>query len=178
MSSLFTARQAAIASITAAALILVSQVLQLALPLIISESVWNATQMLRMGLALMAMFVLLLALTGLHARQASAAGALGLIGYVAASLGTLLVAGDWWYETFIAERLDLDWSRPHLRHLRSRLGDLRARDDPGERLSPTRSPAVDRLRYRGRPRPDLPVPDPAGPRGRVDGHVARPLGRS
>lgn len=101
MSSPFTARQAAIAGMAAAALILVSQILQLLLPLTVSESLWNATQSLRMGLALLAMFVLLLALTGLHARQASAAGRLGLVGYVAASLGTLLVAGDWWYESFI-----------------------------------------------------------------------------
>jgi len=101
MSSPFTARQAGIASIAAATLILVSQVLQLVLPMTVPESFWNATQTLRMGLALLAMFVLLLALTGLHARQASAAGRLGLVGYVAASLGTLLVAGDWWYEGFI-----------------------------------------------------------------------------
>jgi hypothetical protein len=101
MSSPFTAQQAALAGIAAAALILVSQVLQLVLPMTVPESFWDATQSLRMGLALLAMFVLLLALTGFHARQASAAGRLGLVGYVAASLGTLLVAGDWWYEAFI-----------------------------------------------------------------------------
>jgi len=101
MSSPFTARQAGIASIAAAGLILLSQVLQLVLPMTVPESFWNATQTLRMGLALLAMFALLLALTGLHARQASVAGRLGLVGYVAASLGTLLVAGDWWYEAFI-----------------------------------------------------------------------------
>lgn len=101
MSSPLTARQAAIAGIAAAALIIVSQVLQLVLPMTVSESFWNATQMFRMSLALFAMFALLLALTGLHSRQASAAGRLGLVGYVVAFLGTLLVAGDWWYESFI-----------------------------------------------------------------------------
>jgi hypothetical protein len=101
MTSPFTARQAGLASVVAAGLILLSQVSQLVLPLTLPESFWIATQTLRMGLALLAMFALLLALTGLSARQAPAAGQLGLIGYVVASLGTLLVAGDWWYEAFI-----------------------------------------------------------------------------
>ena len=69
MTSPFTARQAGLASIVAAGLILVSQVSQLVLPLTMPESFWIATQSLRMGLALLAMFALLLALTGLYARQ-------------------------------------------------------------------------------------------------------------
>jgi hypothetical protein len=101
MTSPFTARQAGVASIAAAGLILVSQVSQLVLPLTFPESFWIATQSLRMGLALVAMFVLLLALTGLYTMQTPAAGKLGLIGYLTAFLGTLLVAGDWWYEAFI-----------------------------------------------------------------------------
>ena len=105
MSSPFTARQAGIASLVAAGLIIVSQVSQLVFPLIITESFWIATQSLRMGLALVAMFALLVALTGLYATQASATGKLGLIGYLTASLGTLLVAGDWWYEAFIGPML-------------------------------------------------------------------------
>jgi hypothetical protein len=101
MTSPFTAGQAGLASIAAAGLILLNQVLQLALPLTMPESFWIATQSLRMGLALLAMFALLLALTGLYARQVPAAGTLGLVGYLVGSLGTLLVAGDWWYEAFI-----------------------------------------------------------------------------
>jgi uncharacterized membrane protein (DUF485 family) len=101
MSSPFTARQAGLASIAAAGLILVSQVSQLVIAMILSEPFWIATHSLRMGLALAAMFALLLALTGLYARQASAVGRLGLAGYLVAFLGTLLVAGDWWYEAFI-----------------------------------------------------------------------------
>src|SRR5215210_2801953 len=101
MTSPFTARQAGAVSIAAAALILVSQVSQLLLPLAIPESFWIATQSVRMGLALLAMFALLLALTGLYVMQAPAAGKLGLVGYMAAFLGALLVAGDWWYEAFI-----------------------------------------------------------------------------
>jgi hypothetical protein len=101
MTSPFTARQAGLASIVAAALILVSQISQLVLPLTMPESFWIATQSLRMGLAFLAMFALLLALTGLYARQVPEAGKLGLVGYLAAFLGTLLVAGNWWYEAFI-----------------------------------------------------------------------------
>lgn len=105
MTSPFTARQAGLASIAAAVLIVISQVSQLLLPLIMPESFWIATQSLRMGLALLAMFALLLALTGLYARQVPESGKLGLVGYLVAFLGTMLVAGDWWYEAFIGPAL-------------------------------------------------------------------------
>jgi len=105
MASPFTVRQAGIASLVAAALILVSQVSQLVLPMVISESFWIATQTLRVGLSLVAMFALLIALTGIYAQQAPATGKLGLVGYLTASLGTVLVAGDWWYEAFIGPML-------------------------------------------------------------------------
>jgi hypothetical protein len=105
MSSPFTARQAGIASLAAAGLIIVSQVSQVVLPLLMPESFWIATQSLRMGLAFVAMFALLIALTGLYSRLASAAGKLGLVGYLTAFLGTMLVAGNWWYEAFIGPML-------------------------------------------------------------------------
>ncbi len=105
MTSPFTASQAGLASIVAAGLIMVSQVTQLLLPLTMPESFWIATQSLRMGLALLAMFALLLALTGLYARQVPESGKLGLVGYLVAFLGTMLVAGNWWYEAFIGPAL-------------------------------------------------------------------------
>ena len=105
MTSPFSARQAGLTSLAAALLILVSQGFQLLLPMTMPESFWIATQSLRMGLALVAMVVLLLALVGLHARQAAAAGSLGTAAFVIALLGTTLVAGDWWYETFIGPAL-------------------------------------------------------------------------
>jgi len=101
MTSPFTARQAGVISVVAAALVLVSQVSQLVLPMALPESFWVATQTYRLGLALVAMFALLLALSGRFARQAAVLGKLGLVGYLTAFLGTLLVAGDWWYEAFI-----------------------------------------------------------------------------
>ena len=105
MSSPFTARQAGLASIAAAVLILVSQLSQVIIPMILTESFWIATQSLRMGLAIAAMFALLVALTGLYASQASVAGKLGLVGYLIATLGTMLIAGNWWYEAFIGPML-------------------------------------------------------------------------
>jgi hypothetical protein len=105
MESPFTARQAGLASIAAAGLILANQISQVVIPLILTESFWIATQSLRMGLALAAMFALLVALTGLFARQAAATGKLGLVGYLIATLGTLMVAGNWWYEAFIGPAL-------------------------------------------------------------------------
>jgi hypothetical protein len=105
MSTPFTARQAGLASLAAAGLILANQISQVVIPLILTESFWIATQSLRMGLALVAMFALLVALTGLYSRQAPAMGGLGLVGYLTASLGTVLVAGNWWYEAFIGPML-------------------------------------------------------------------------
>jgi uncharacterized membrane protein (DUF485 family) len=95
-------RFAGIASLIAAGLILTNQLSQLAFALTMSESMAIATHSLRWGLALVATFALLIALIGLYARQATAAGRLGLLGFLVASLGTVLLAGDWWYETFVA----------------------------------------------------------------------------
>lgn len=59
------------------------------------------THTLSYAFALLGMCVLLLALTALYTRESSALGRLGLIGYLTAFLGTLLVAGDWWFEAFV-----------------------------------------------------------------------------
>lgn len=104
MQSLFSGRGVALASITASGLMLFNQLLQLILPLITGEAVWDATQSLRFGLAFVAMFALLLALTGLYWGQAHVIGGLGLVGYLTALLGTVLVAGDW-YEAFVIPEL-------------------------------------------------------------------------
>jgi hypothetical protein len=57
------------------------------------------------AIALLGMGLLLLALTGLYLREAPALGRPGLAGYLTAFLGTLLVAGDWWFEAFVVPAL-------------------------------------------------------------------------
>ena len=91
---------------TAAGLIVLSQIVNLAIGLTMgADSVTTAIHTLKNALALVAMYALLLALTGLYATQARAAGKLGLLGYLVAFLGTLLVAGDWWFESFVVPQI-------------------------------------------------------------------------
>jgi hypothetical protein len=93
-------------SLFAAAMIIVSQGLHFGLGLAIgAQPADNVLHSVKYGLALIATIALLFALTGLYLRQADAAGRLGLVGYVVAFVGTVLVAGDWWYESFIAPQI-------------------------------------------------------------------------
>lgn len=98
-------RLTGVASVVAAALMLTHQISQLTFAFTMSQPLAAATHSLRYGLSLMAMYALLIALGGLYARQAAAAGRLGLIGYLVAALGTLLIAGDWWYEAFVGPQI-------------------------------------------------------------------------
>src|SRR5688500_16341246 len=100
---------AGLASVTAGGLMLLQQIQQLMLIYTVSDALWTRTHVYRRGLALIAMYVLLIALTALYSLEANVMGNLGLIGYLIAFLGTLLVAGDWWYETFIVPTL-MEWS--------------------------------------------------------------------
>ena len=95
-------RRAGMLSLSAAVLIVLSQVLRLGLSRLLGPD-WATTPAytLTYTLALLGMAVLLLALTGLYTRESASLGRLGLIGYVIAFLGTLMVAGDWWFEAFV-----------------------------------------------------------------------------
>ena len=96
-------RLTGLASVAAAVLIIVSQLIGFFFgpdPANLSESVTTATATLYNILKLLGFFLLLLGLVGLYARQSVEAGVLGLIGFLAAFLGTMLVAGDWWFEAF------------------------------------------------------------------------------
>jgi hypothetical protein len=55
--------------------------------------------------SIIAFGVLVLALVAIYERQAQDAGWLGLIGFTAALLGTIFMAGDWWYEAFAVPRI-------------------------------------------------------------------------
>jgi hypothetical protein len=87
--------------LTAAALVVTSELLRLVLGLIAGPaSATTLAHTLTYGLALGGMCALLFALTALYQRQQRALGVLGLVGYLTAAMGTVLVAGDWWFEAF------------------------------------------------------------------------------
>jgi hypothetical protein len=93
-------------SVLAAALIIAIQTLNLRwVSWLGAQSANSPVHILKCGLALFAIYALLLALTGLYLRQADAAGKLGLAGCLIAFLGTLLIAGDWWFVSFIAPQI-------------------------------------------------------------------------
>jgi hypothetical protein len=96
-------RRAGMLCITAAVLIILSQVMRLAGGGLLGPD-WLTTPAysLTYTVALLGMAALLLALTAIYTRESAALGRLGLIGYVTAFLGTLMVAGDWWFEAFVA----------------------------------------------------------------------------
>ena len=66
----------------------------------ISEFVQEPRSSVYAALELFGFALLLLALVGLYERQQEAAGRLGLVGFFSAFVGTLLAAGDWWFELF------------------------------------------------------------------------------
>jgi hypothetical protein len=95
-------RLAGLLSVTAAVLIVLSQIMRLALSRLLGPD-WATTPAytLTYTVALLGMGSLLLAVTAIYTRQSVALGRLGLIGYLTAFLGTLLVAGNWWFEAFV-----------------------------------------------------------------------------
>jgi hypothetical protein len=96
-----TSRSAGLLCLTAAALIVSSEFLRLAVGLTSGDSAATLTHTLTYGLALVGMCALLLAISAVYAGHQQALGRLGLIGYVTAIMGTVLVAGDWWFEAFV-----------------------------------------------------------------------------
>jgi hypothetical protein len=87
--------------IVATALIVLSQVLRLGIGLMFgSDSATTVAHTVTYSLALLGMYALILALTAVYASESAALGSLGLVGYATALLGTILVAGDWWFEAF------------------------------------------------------------------------------
>ena len=170
--------------LTAAVLIVLSQVMRLVGGRLLGPD-WATTPAypLIYTLALLGMGTLLLALTAIYTRESAALGRLGLIGYLTAFLGTVMVAGDWWFEAYAIpkiaaeapEFLDLPPSgsalvgvHRHGRAVHGGLDPVRRRRPPRPRLPPRcRSAAADRRAGRTA-RPVDAVPDPAGDRDRLD----------
>ena len=95
-------RRAGMLSLTAAVLIVLSQVMRLGVGRLVGpEWVTTPTYTVTYSIALLGMGASLLALTAIYTRESASLGRLGLIGYVTAFLGTLMVAGDWWFEAFV-----------------------------------------------------------------------------
>jgi len=99
-------RRAGLLSLTAAALIVLSQVMRLGASRLLGPG-WatSPAYTLTYALALVGMGALLLALTAIYIRESAALGRLGLIGYLTAFLGTLMAAGDWWFEAFVIPKI-------------------------------------------------------------------------
>jgi hypothetical protein len=95
-------RRAGACCVSAAALVLLSQVMRLGVGLLLGvDSASTVAHTLTYALALLGMCALLLALTALYTRASGALGRLGWIGFLLAFLGTLMIAGDWWFEAFV-----------------------------------------------------------------------------
>ena len=90
----------------AAVLIVLSQVMRLVGGRVLGPD-WATTPAypLIYTLALLGMGTLLLALTAIYTREFAALGRLGLIGYLIAFFGTLMVAGDWWFEAYAIPKI-------------------------------------------------------------------------
>ena len=99
-------RRAGVLSLTAAILIVLSEIMRLALSRLLGPD-WatTAAYTVTYSLALLGMAGLLLALTAIYTREHAALGKFGLIGYLTAFLGTMMVAGDWWFEAFAIPNL-------------------------------------------------------------------------
>jgi hypothetical protein len=55
--------------------------------------------------SIVAFGLLVLALVAIYDHEAPSAGWFGLIGFAAALMGTIFMAGDWWYEAFAVPRI-------------------------------------------------------------------------
>jgi hypothetical protein len=173
---------------TAAILIVLSQMLRLGVGLIFGrESASTTTHAITYTFALLGMGALLLALTALYAREAPTLGPLGRAGYLTAFLGTLLVAGDWWFEAFVVPtiatqapqilaggtRRDTARRRRRDHHrLHRGLDPVRHRALPLRHRRPIRRDPADRRGTRRRTCPVHALADPAGGRRRLDRRIA------
>ena len=177
-------RRSGMFSLTAAVLIVLSQVMRLVGGRLLGPG-WATTPAYTVTytLALLGMGTLLLALTGLYTRESASLGRLGLAGYVTAFLGTLMVAGDWWFEAFAIPRiatkapevLGLPPSRSVLVGAIATVGLYTVgwtlfgiAAPPRPRLPPRRGSVAARRRTGGTACPVDAVPDPFGDRDRLD----------
>ncbi len=107
-------RVGGLAAITAGVLLLILDVWGLLLELLgaypenFSEEALTISYTVQSALWLIGALLLLVAVVGLYARQSEAAGALGLTGFLAALIGTGLIVGMVWTNTFIPPALAVE----------------------------------------------------------------------
>ena len=107
-------RLGGLAAITAGALLLILDLWSLVLELLgaypenFSEEALTTSYVFQSALWLIGALLLLVAVVGLHARQSEAAGALGLVGFLVALIGTGLLVGLVWANTFIPPTLAVE----------------------------------------------------------------------
>ena len=71
----------------------------------LTEYVLGPTHAITSVASIVAFGLLILALVAIYDREAQSAGWFGLIGFAAALMGTVFMAGDWWYEAFAVPRI-------------------------------------------------------------------------
>ncbi len=71
----------------------------------LTEYVLGPTHAITSVASIVAFGLLAFALVAIYDRQAASAGWFGLIGFAAALMGTVFMAGDWWYEAFAVPRI-------------------------------------------------------------------------
>ena len=109
MSPTNLSRFAAPLAITAGSLVIITRLVIMATiptevePLI--AYVLSATHAINSVASIAAFALLIVALVAVSERKAPAAGTLGVLGVGAAIVGTVFMAGDWWYEAFAVPRL-------------------------------------------------------------------------
>ena len=108
MAPSLLARSAAPLALIAGALVVVTRLVMLTVPtdidglmVYVLTPVWSVTSIAQ----IVAFAMLVIALVATYDVQAREAGVLGLIAVGAAILGTVFMAGDWWYEAFAVPRM-------------------------------------------------------------------------
>jgi hypothetical protein len=112
MSNPSARRWAGAFGVVAAILIILSEAVRLATGLLDGSNAATITHTLTYSLALLGMCSLLLAVTAIYALNPRRLGRLGGIGYLFAFVGTLFVAGDWWFEAFVVPTIATE--APHV----------------------------------------------------------------
>ena len=71
----------------------------------LTEYIVGPTHAITSVVTIVAFGLLVLTLVAIYEREAPSAGWFGLIGFATALLGTIFMAGDWWYEAFAVPRI-------------------------------------------------------------------------